>query len=193
MIPYELRVCLSRDQLFHHLVEAALQDPANGFPVLADHVEESGMPTLAGILRNYHEGDPPQPNWWHFISDSNWDYGDEPEDDGSPHASISKIKRSPELIPGVHLVPVNRSFPRNWDHGKKPKEVEGMANAHYEGGYHLFDMRGHQTPDGDGAYRYDVPHMQEVAASIPRPHYFGARADAKGDAITYDKHELDAQ
>jgi hypothetical protein len=185
MIPYELRIRLSRDQLFHALAETALKDPANGFPILADHAEESGMPTLAGILRRHRAGNTPKPDWWHM---SDGDYGSMMEDDtdqGQPSGSAHRILSSPELIPGVHIVPSRGGYHVPWEHGTYNA---GKQMDFEHGGYHVFDMRGYKHPEGE---YYELGRQEDIAAALPKPHYFGSNRDRK-DGLD-DVHELETK
>jgi len=108
-------------KLLEHILDTGNTD---AFHVLADHVEENGMPTLAKVLRGHtgkkqpgltpeysHQWEPEYPEtnnrklpWSTYPSDipDNQDIPDEyqiPDFDDE----VNHIKSSPELIPGVHL------------------------------------------------------------------------------------------
>lgn len=107
------------EQLLDHAIKTG------DFRYLSDWAEENELPVLAKVLNGHYKNKqiPAMPDYL-------------PHENGlTPRESYEHIKKSPELVPGVHMVPGHDVVPGNktigyWLHDLRgfeyPKEDEGM-------------------------------------------------------------------
>lgn len=127
--------------IIHHALDKG--DPY-AFHALADHIEDH-LPNTAEILRGMKHGEFRPRDTYH----EDWADPEAPHDRDFTHTPmdhLDRIRRSPQLIPGVHLV-LGRELTRPQQN--VDKRVQQRHGQQYTAGYHLYDLRGKGPPESD--------------------------------------------